>query len=86
MEELLLPVSLVDLKKYKDSSSEYLNCIHVMNFMFECWPNHYLKITLMTRVDEDVRNEGNIVGNILSLFLYCVENLWMNTYIVVLQK
>ena len=30
--------------------------------------------------------KGNIVGNILSLFLYCVENLWMNAYNVVSQK
>ena len=40
----------------------------------------------MTKMDEDVWNEGNVVGNILSLFLYCVENLWMNAYNVVSRK
>jgi len=37
-------------------------------------------------MEEDVWNEGNIVGIILSLFLCCVENLWMNAYNVVSQK
>jgi len=54
LEELLPPVSLLDLMKYKDSSSEYLNYIHVTYFMFECWQIQYIKITLMTRMDEDV--------------------------------
>jgi len=54
LEELLPTVSLLDLTKYKDSSSEYLSCIHVTYFMFECWPNQYIQITLMTRMAEGV--------------------------------
>jgi hypothetical protein len=85
-DELLPPASLLDLTKYKDSSSEYPSCIHITYFIFECLPNQYIKITVMAWMDEDVWNSGNVMGNILSLFLYCVQNLWMNAYIVVSQK
>jgi hypothetical protein len=86
LEELLPPVSLLDLTKYKDNSSKYLSCIHITYFMFDCLPNQYSKITVMTWMDEDVWNSGNVVGNILSLFLYCIQNLWMNAYNVVSPK